>query len=1253
MNESRLAPLLAPVRRRWRCRRALTMCCIGWGIAAGLSVVAAFAGSAIGPLAALGVAGGIGSAALFAARFSQPGDRRLARLVESRHPGLESRLLTAVDLPGRATVDCKDAGVGWHALTLWEGRVRCEPRPSRTPSVPPAGFFERQLFDEVARHAATHDWRTCVPARTLLARLVGQALGCGVLLCAGLFARTPIAGEVATGENGLDAASPELVVEVEPGDAEIERGSDVLVTARFTGGVPARAVIVADGDFMARLDKVAGTGPKESPGRAVSGTSRLQSRPSSDRETARGDGGRSIPMVRHLDDPLFGGRIERVERDFTYRIETDGIRSPDFRVTVFEYPGLERVDATLIRPSWTGRPDETLTDARRVSVVEGSRIVWSLEFNKPVAVAVFEAEDGERIDVELIEPHAAAAAMGRVTIAPRQDRVYRLRIVDDAGRANREPPEFAVRLLPNRPPELKLAFPARDVRVSPIEELVVEGTAWDDFGLGRFGVVYEIPGGETRTLLLGESAAAREERTFSRTIPLEELGVRPGQLVAYHLFAEDVGPDGKPRRTLGDIFFAEVRPFEQIYREGQSPPGGGAAKSAGGEQDAPLEQLVQLQKQIVIATWKLRREQPASHREPALHETAATVAETQQAAIERLAAVRSKLNDLRQQKIAESVAEQMATALDQLRALGDPARSVDDAKDPLLAAVAAEQAAFEGLLKLQPREHRVVQGQPAGAGGAGGDSRSDQQLQQLELSARENRYQTERSDSIRADERRDERLQVLNRLRELAQRQAEINDALRRAEQDLVAARAAEEIEEARRRLKRLREEQQRLLQDVDRLRERTDRPDNQRPLADSREQLDRVRSQVRQASEALAAGRTSQALAEGARAEREMRQLGDELRQQAAGEFADAMRELRDQARELGREQQRIGDDLRQDESHPRQALRGSRRRERIEQELREQAQRFERVVADTERMMQQAEASEPLLSRGLHEALRDAEASRPREGLERAASELARGRPEEAQSAETQARRGIDALQRGVETAAADVLGSELENIRRARREVSDLAEAVRRELAGGGKPATPTEEIADAPAGIRQASAQSNAESSGRQSQSGSGEPPGHGDSQSGESAPRSRAGLRPAQNGRNGTPSAATSLASQADGGGPPGAPLTGSSDDFERWSDGLRAVEELVSDPRTRDVVRRIRDRAQQMRIEHRRHSKEPNRDLVRAEILAPLAEVRERLAEEIARQDEGAALVPLDRDPVPERYSEQVRRYYERLGGGP
>jgi hypothetical protein len=91
---------------------------------------------------------------------------------------------------------------------------------------------------------------------------------------------------------------------------------------------------------------------------------------------------------------------------------------------------------------------------------------------------------------------------------------------------------------------------------------------------------------------------------------------------------------------------------------------------------------------------------------------------------------------------------------------------------------------------------------------------------------------------------------------------------------------------------------------------------------------------------------------------------------------------------------------------------------------------------------------------------------------------------------------------------------------------------------------------------------------------------------------------------------------------------------------------------MVVDPELRAEAARIRDRARSIRAEVKRHSQAPNWGLVRVQVAEPLVELSNRVAEELVRRNSKQAVVPLDRDPVPPRYSEKTRRYYEDLGSG-
>ena len=108
------------------------------------------------------------------------------------------------------------------------------------------------------------------------------------------------------------------------------------------------------------------------------------------------------------------------------------------------------------------------------------------------------------------------------------------------------------------------------------------------------------------------------------------------------------------------------------------------------------------------------------------------------------------------------------------------------------------------------------------------------------------------------------------------------------------------------------------------------------------------------------------------------------------------------------------------------------------------------------------------------------------------------------------------------------------------------------------------------------------------------------------------------------------------------------PFTG--EDFLGWSDRLRDVEDMLPERELRDEAARVWDRARAVRAEFKRHGKEPQWDLVRSQIMEPLAELRQRVGERLAQLQSDEALVPIDRDPVPDRFADLVRSYFEHLG---
>ena len=121
--------------------------------------------------------------------------------------------------------------------------------------------------------------------------------------------------------------------------------------------------------------------------------------------------------------------------------------------------------------------------------------------------------------------------------------------------------------------------------------------------LGEFAPTRTFKGHTTKSEKAAAAAkppAALKSRAVDYMIDFEALKVEPDQLLSYFVWAEDFGPDGKLRRTMSDMYFAEVRPFEEIYRQGEQPSASEQQQQQQGQGSTAQEatQLAELQKQL-------------------------------------------------------------------------------------------------------------------------------------------------------------------------------------------------------------------------------------------------------------------------------------------------------------------------------------------------------------------------------------------------------------------------------------------------------------------------------------------------------------------------------------------------------------------------------------------------------------------------------------------------------------------------------
>ncbi|MGC3960074.1 MAG: hypothetical protein QM813_19725 [Verrucomicrobiota bacterium] len=1266
----------------------------------------------------------IGGIIFLVSRRARPDWRNLARRIEAQYPELNGLLLTAI-----------------------------EQQPARDGQLE---YLQERIVREALNHSWVNSWTKTIPwSRFAAAQVVHLlALVCFIGVLGAL--RSPGSRKSFPGDRRVADS-----VTVTPGDISIERGERLVVAASFAGSVPASVNLVT---------------------------------------TLPAEQSKRIPLVKSLSDPVFGGSISEVTTGFVYRVEYGNQQTRDFTVKVFEYPRLERTDADLAFPDYTGLEPKRVENTQRITAVEGTHCKLTLQFNKPVAHAQFVLKGEAGVILPLtIQSNAPMATLAGLTLET--NRTYLLQLVDAEGRTNKLPAQFVVTVLKNREPELKIASPRGDTRPSALEEVSFEGTVWDDFGVQAFGLAYAQAGGEIKFIELGQATPANEKRPFKHLLRLEDLDTKPDQLISWFLWADDIGPDGELRRSAGDMYFAEVRPFDEVFRQGQGQAGGGEQQQqAGGESGGsnPQAQLAELQKQIINATWKLQRQQsrqppplkpvkpvtpdkPTSSilaplhfesgvalRFPPQSKTAlARFAFGQRApenasdaplggARERLSRISGTNKVASTSQFAEDlkvVRDAVEQAITQAQAARERQSNVPNAvlwdglirdlekaqaalekaeqsPSSLAEALAAEQSAFQVLLRLQQREYEIARNRSRSQ--SSGNSREQQmqrQLDQLDLTQEENRYETERLAQAPQSPERREQLQVMNRLGELARRQQDLNERLQELQTALQEAKTEQEREELKRQLKRLQEEEQQMLADADELQQRMNQPENQSRMNEQRQQLEQTRQEMQRAAEAAQQGSPSQALASGTRAQRQLQQMREDLRKQNSSAFAEDLKQLRAEAREAERQQQEIQKQMEAMSDSKQRTLDDSQERQKSLEQLAQQAQRLTNLVSRATQLSEQTEDAEPLASRELYDTLRkfsqdDANSVRRvqdeliergliRTELYRRLTEmekqdgvksveltsemLRQGFLPQAQQAGDRAGAAVSELKRGIERAAEKVLVDDTEALRLAQQQLDQLTEQIEREIAQGqGAGATnnqaaanrgqPQRSQGESQRGSGQQAANDSQAQAGNQNQAAAsgesaqpaGEPqPGEG-TQPGQRGNSQRAGN---QAGQSGTvqPGGENQQAETQPGDGQPGATASGQNQrgnrglregaaqgneaeagrlpggleqlfdtgrggaardgqvitggDFMPWSDRLREVEEMVEDSSLQNQLATARERARVLRQEYKRTQEKPEWTLVRAQVVKPLVEVRNQIADELARRNSQQSLVPIDRDP--------------------
>jgi hypothetical protein len=898
-----LVRILASVRRRWRLRIVLRgaavtlgVALVAFGISAWAVDAARFSPGVVGAVRWVAWGSVVVAALAFLARplLRRVGDEQVALYLEEHEPSLEAAILGAVAVRDSET-----------SPTMLEGLVRRAVERAR--GVEGGRRIERRAL---TLHGSALAALTSV---ALLALLFGPAS-----LRTGATALLPT--------RSAEAVNP-YRIGVQPGDVRIARGSDQFVSARLQGFTTDEVSLFtrdAEGAPWQRLTMVP-AGPSEGVG------------PGDGADVAT-MGGISFELL-----------LLNLEADTDYFVEADGVRSPTFRIEVADLPYVASMRHEYRFPAYTGLEPRLVEDAGDVVALRGSTVRMEITSTLPSPQGRLVLDDGSEIALERLDDGTFVAEL-----PVREEGFYRVELGMDDGTLVEASPEYAIDLLSDGAPMIRMTEPGRDTPASPIEEVYLEAEASDDYGVRDVLLVWSVNGAAEDTTAIYRDAGGPplEEVTAGHTLYLEDYEVEPGDVVSYYAVARD--QQGAAAEVVSDIYFLDIRPFGQEFREAPQQGGGGGG---GGGGEAREEGLSELQRQVVAATFNLERDRER-YDDDEFREGTAAVALAQGRVREQVTTLVTRMQArglTRAEDEFRRIAEMLPEAMESM----DSAR-VRLERGDTRGALGPEQEALRVLQKAEASYEVYVSRSPQQGGGGGGGNQANAEdladLFELELDRLQNQYETvERG---RQREQAEEVDELMQKLDELARRQQQEMERQRaRSEAGAAQGRSggaaggrsqrelADETEETARQLQRLARDR------------------NDRQLEETARDLQEAARAMREAAARggnQSAGESARAAERLAEAQRRLGQARERRVQDDAAGAMERVERLQARQEELTRRVGELADDPRD---------RGEEVR-RIQQEKTEMAGEVGELEQTLDRLAADARRDDPGAARELGEA-------------------------------------------------------------------------------------------------------------------------------------------------------------------------------------------------------------------------------------------------------------------------------------------
>ena len=840
--------------------------------------------------------------------------RDIALNVEQNHPDLEDRLVSAIEFGNRESTDPIEA----HML--------------------------QRLLEDTTQRVKSIDFKATIDhSRTRkhvgIAALV--AVGCCVLA---LLFPTELHTSLLRVLVPWEKTEPVLTTKltVEPGNVRILRGKSLPIHVTVTGKSAEKVVLTYENI--------------ESRGASVSETETTQ---------------QQINMLQNPDDKRgFAYEIFNIDADMEYYVVANETTSERYTVEVFEMPKVTEISVAYTYPDYTGLKPVVQTGTGDIQAVVGTQAEIRLTTNKAIQTAAFSLKMDVKPEESDETQESASTQMvisdGNIlttTVDVTADGTYTVELLGIDGFNSEIPIKYAIKAIPDAVPEVVIKEPGRDIKTTKLGEVEIIAEATDDYGIAELKLMYRIGSDELQELTLEtstpdaviESGAAdtiqRRVADGSYTFYLEEFDVEPGDIISYYAHAVDNNTRTGPGEASSDIYFIEIRPFNEDFQEmeaEQGPP-----------MPNPLLEILASQKQIIRETAKHIRAKPSS------------VTEEYRSAVKKTADKQDKLKD-KTQKLADefSMAMQGNSPItpEILMNLEDAIGKMREATDSLNAvqpteAIPSEQEALELLIKVSLELPNILMQMR---------NSNPQLAENLELEMEELQSELEEQQNELDMEMQEEAQEMLDQARQMLAEQQQLSQQSQQLGRENEPS--PSEMQQNSQQQEQLSQQAQQMAQQLGTMQQNAQGSQGQR-LDQAGQAMQQAGEQMDQASQGMQQQEPQMSAAKGEKAEERLEEAIEQL-EKVASEFTDAalanaaeqVQQLIDEQSGVQQETQELRNRSQQSEMRPEDFRKAS----ELANEQRELQQDLEALENTLENLPEQLREKNPEAARNVTDATR-----------------------------------------------------------------------------------------------------------------------------------------------------------------------------------------------------------------------------------------------------------------------------------------